>query len=175
MFLTTLIFTRLMNHYGGWPFWLKGQLCSHVCLENNCLIYIVSLCSFATLVVGAVCVRTDPLSIKTQRINLTKFHCSSLFENNGSQTFLSKSGSINFGSFRNDSYIKGYVAKTSLQKHHLICNACKAMLQRLQGYAAKTMLQKHKPICNACGRCRVCAERSAVDKNINNESDEIPL
>ena len=44
-FCTTLIFTRLMNHYGGWPFWLKGQLCSHVCLEKDCLIFIVSLCS----------------------------------------------------------------------------------------------------------------------------------
>ena len=89
-----------------------------------------SIC--ATLVVGAVCVRTDPPSIKTQRVNLTKFHCSSLLENNGSQTNLSKSGSIHFGSFRNDSYIKGYVAKTTLQKHHLICNACKAIRKKCQ-------------------------------------------
>ena len=91
------------------------------------------------LVVCAVCVRNDPQSIKTQRIILKKFHCSSLLQNSGSQSFLSKSGSIHFCSFRNDSHIKGYAAKTAMQKHNCVCNTC--------------------------GLCRVCADRSAFDKN----------
>ena len=78
-------------------------------------------------------------SIKTQRIILKKFHCSSSLQNSGSQSFLSKSGSIHFCSFRNDSHIKGY--------------------------AAKTAMQKHKCFCNTCGLCRVCADRSAFDRN----------
>ena len=40
------------------------------------------------LVVCAVCVRNDPQSIKTQRIILKKFHCSSLLQNSGSQSFI---------------------------------------------------------------------------------------
>ena len=118
---------------------------------NVCKAMLQKLCCknttrFATLVVGAVCVRNDPQSIKKHKE--FKFHCSSLFEHNGSQTLLSKSGSINFVSFRNDSYIKG-CAQTTQQRLCMESHLQKVPVQYCMLYARATAPCKKKQICNA--------------------------
>ena len=80
-------------------------------------------------------------------MNLTKFHCSSSFENNGSQTFVSKSGSIHFGSFRNDSYIKG-CAQTTQQRLCMESHPQKVPVQYCMLSARATAPCKNKQICN---------------------------